>query len=476
VGSLLAIIVTISSDCPAQVRPSDSLLTMSVEQQFRNDVRLREAELKVSTIAGVVTLQGEVASYLDKLRAERACKQVDGVREVQSMIRVRPVSASDDQICRDIEARWKQDRVLASSQIKATVCRHVVTIQGTAQDQVQKRRAEQLAREVRGVKLVKNDVEVRGTDLNELKSIAPKTDQALEADALASLRRDNDLAGLPIAVSVRDRMVVLSGSVVNLYQKQRAANMVRLTPGVLQIDNQLAIAWPDADTDVEPARLPMEQLVGQIYVQLKVATNLDASRIRVTYADDLLILQGNVGSMSEKLAAANAARRVTGVMRIANELTVTDDLRDDLAIRDDVQAMLTSDAVLADEQIEVAAERGAIALRGRVASFGNKRRAVQLAARVRGVQSIKNNILVAWSPEVSDDGLAKRIEARLTNNPQTRLAIKNISIQVTDGDVTLTGTVADESMLSTISDLATNTDCVRHVHIHLRVKAPHRKP
>ncbi|HUG66507.1 MAG TPA: BON domain-containing protein [Pirellulaceae bacterium] len=88
--------------------------------------------------------------YFDKLRAERACKQVDGVREVQSMIRVRPVSASDDQVSRDIETRWKQDRLLESSQIKAIVRRHVVTIQGTAHDQAQKRRAEQLAREVRG--------------------------------------------------------------------------------------------------------------------------------------------------------------------------------------------------------------------------------------------------------------------------------------------------------------------------------------
>lgn len=471
-GLSLMTVVCLSSTCPAQVRPSDGLLTMAIERHFRNDARLRDAELKVTTLAGVVTLQGEVASYLDKLRAERLCKQVDGVRELHSKIRVGLISASDDQISQDIETRWKQDRSLESANIKATVCRHVVTIQGTAQDQVQVRRAEQLAREVRGVQLVRNEVEVGGPDIG-VRGVETRSDRELEADAIASLRRDSVVAGLPIAVSVSNRIAVLSGAVANLYEKQRAANLVRLTPGVLQVDNQLSI---DLLPDTEPGvpLPPMEQIVRQVYVQLGAVPNLDASNIEVSYTGDLLILQGSVPTMFETLLAANAVRRVTGVTRIANRLGVTDDKRDDLAIREAIHALLASDAVLTDEQIEVAAEQGVVVLAGRVGSFGNKRRAVQLAARVRGVQSIRNNILVSWSPDVSDDGLAKRIEARLRNNARTKRDADEITVQVADGVVTLQGYVSDESTLHAIHYLAKNTDCVRSVLNQLRLKPAER--
>lgn len=110
----------------------------------------------------------------------------------------------------------------------------------------------------------RNEVEVGGPDI-DVRRVEKRSDRELEADAVASLRRDAVVAGLPIAVSVSNRTAVLTGAVANLYEKQRAANLVRLTPGVFQVDNQLSIELlPDTEPGVPLP--PMEQIVRQVYV------------------------------------------------------------------------------------------------------------------------------------------------------------------------------------------------------------------
>ncbi|HRA88804.1 MAG TPA: BON domain-containing protein, partial [Planctomycetaceae bacterium] len=92
------VLVLFAQGVTAADRPSDHRITQTVERELQNDFRLREAEIEVRTTAGKVTLTGKVDSVLDKRRAERLCRKIDGIQEVSNRIEIEPVPRSDEDI------------------------------------------------------------------------------------------------------------------------------------------------------------------------------------------------------------------------------------------------------------------------------------------------------------------------------------------------------------------------------------------
>jgi osmotically-inducible protein OsmY len=65
-----------------------------------------------------------------------------------------------------------------------------------------------------------------------------------------------------------------------------------------------------------------EQLQKDVQAELKWEPSLDEASIGVGAHDAIVTLSGQVGTYSEKLAAEKAAKRVSGVRGVANEITV----------------------------------------------------------------------------------------------------------------------------------------------------------
>ncbi|MBX3235868.1 MAG: BON domain-containing protein [Nitrospiraceae bacterium] len=81
-----------------------------------------------------------------------------GLRSVQTGSDLR----NDSTISTDVEAKLKADRLEDLSEILVSTEAGTVTLVGSVQTPQQKARAAELARQVKGVKRVKNDVEIRG--------------------------------------------------------------------------------------------------------------------------------------------------------------------------------------------------------------------------------------------------------------------------------------------------------------------------
>jgi hyperosmotically inducible periplasmic protein len=76
-------------------------------------------------------------------------------------------SPSDGTISKDVETKLAGDQVGGLSEILVTTEAGIVTLVGTVERAEQKARAADLARQVKGVKRVKNDLDIRPTRVDQ---------------------------------------------------------------------------------------------------------------------------------------------------------------------------------------------------------------------------------------------------------------------------------------------------------------------
>ena len=115
----------------------------------------------------------------------------------------------------------------------------------------------------------------------------------------------------------------------------------------------------------------------------------DYNEIKVTVEGGIVILQGHVVTPINRYRAEKAARSVSGVLGIQNQLVVDDDLVLDVA-----QA-LGSDCRTRHERIFVGAQKGIVTLSGEVASVTARETAEEVAASVPQVRGVVNYLNAA---------------------------------------------------------------------------------
>jgi hypothetical protein len=117
--------------------------------------------VNVETQKGMVYLRGKVDSDAAKSAAEEVARGVEGVQAVRNELQVVPaaakkvVEAKDDEITKQVKDRLKNDARLKSIDVRTD--NGVVTLQGKVSNINDSVKASQLAREVPGVRSVRND-------------------------------------------------------------------------------------------------------------------------------------------------------------------------------------------------------------------------------------------------------------------------------------------------------------------------------
>jgi osmotically-inducible protein OsmY len=178
-----------------------------------------------------------------------------------------------------------------------------------------------------------------------------------------------------------------------------------------------------------------------------------------------VVLRGTVGTMIQRAEAVRAARRVPGVRTVDDRVRVRPLGIDGHADADTEAAVL--DALNADDQlhaadIDVESRDGTVTLRGLVELAFQRDRAERVALAVGGVSHVHNELKV-WLI-VSADDVAERVTDAIVGAEQ-------ITVDVVDNDVTLTGTVASRADLDAALAAAANAPGVAEVHNHLSVRA-----
>ncbi len=140
---------------------SDSWITAKTKIALLADSSAPGTSVNVETTKGMVSLRGKVATDAEKKAAEEIARGIEGVQAVRNELQVVPgsakkvVEAKDDEITKQVKDRFKADPKLKSLDVRTD--NGVVTLQGKLPSIMDSARASQKAREVPGVRSVRND-------------------------------------------------------------------------------------------------------------------------------------------------------------------------------------------------------------------------------------------------------------------------------------------------------------------------------
>ncbi len=188
-------------------------------------------------------------------------------------------------------------------------------------------------------------------------------------------------------------------------------------------------ATPPTDTEIRSA--VDDELIEDIVVP--------ANFIDVSVSDGVATLEGTVWNILAKDRAERIATGIRGVRAVINQIDVTPPYRSDVEIREDVESALLTDPATDSYEVDVAVDDAKVTLTGTVDSMQEKELAGSVAKSTRGVQAIDNELDIDYAAERSDGEIRDEIVQTLLWDSRVDNALINVS--VSDGDVTLSGTV-----------------------------------
>jgi hyperosmotically inducible periplasmic protein len=281
-----------------------------------------------------------------------------------------------------------------------------VTLHGQAATAAEKAQAEKIARQINGVKEVRNLIQIVPASKEEQVSTS---DEKIREQIAAEFKPEPELSGVTIQ-SVNKGVVLLAGKVDTLSAHLRALELARGVPGVNRVESEIKSPDRLADNEIwhEPdvassGAMGVRSAASDLWITSDAKVRLLASdvsgmEVNVDTRDGAVTLFGAVGTEAEKRTAADEVRKVNGVKSVRNELQVVPaarreatDRRDD-QIQKDVEQQMASRVAGADIDVEVA--DGVVRLTGTVPSQGDRLAALTAARSSEGVRSVVGDLRV----------------------------------------------------------------------------------
>jgi osmotically-inducible protein OsmY len=184
----------------------------------------------------------------------------------------------------------------------------------------------------------------------------------------------------------------------------------------------------------------------------------------------VVTLTGTVTSWAKRLAAEEAARRVIGVLDVANDIEVKLPgtlARTDTEIAQAVRHALQWDVFVPDEKITSTVSDGWVTLNGAVETGSQRSDAGRAVRNLTGVKGVVNQITVTSLKPVTAD-VRKAIEQVLERRAAREA--RRIHVDVRDGVVSLSGVVHSWAERKSVVAAARFTPGVRDVQDHLHTE------
>jgi osmotically-inducible protein OsmY len=214
---------------------TDAQLKDDVIEELRWDPQISDADaIGVGVKDGAVILSGHVPSYAEKLAAAQAAERVNGVKAVANDLKVElPGAPRDDvDIAEAIAHVLEWNVQVPEDRVHATVEHGWVTLEGDVDHDHQRREVERMARHVRGVTGLLNNITVR----------PPANPAQVQTLIEEMFKRQAEADAVHIRVEVSDHTARLYGQVHSPQEANAAQAAAASAPGVASVESHLVIA------------------------------------------------------------------------------------------------------------------------------------------------------------------------------------------------------------------------------------------
>lgn len=202
--------------------------------------------------------------------------------------------------------------------------------------------------------------------------------------------------------------------------------------------------------------------------ELKWDPSVNDANISVKAKSGLLILSGHVDSLSEKVRAETAVKRVAGVKALEIRLEVKllySTEREDEDIAKSAENVVRWSNDLRNNSVNIVVEKGWITLTGFVAWAFQKQNIGFSLQNLMGVVGIRN--LISIESKASNQAIKSEIEKTLLRHGEA--FTEQVAISVNGAEVTLSGAVYSWAERDLIAHIAWHTAGVKLVHNQITI-------
>jgi len=257
----------------------DAVITTKIRAEFAKDKQVSVRNIKVHTDdKGVVTLSGNAKSQAEADKAVKIARDTKGVNSVRNDIQITPVASAaagdqkpgkdrtaqkrrsdhpidDSVITTKIKAKFIKDKQVRADNIEIKTVNGAVELFGTARSKAKAARAVTLARQVKGVKSVKNNIEItppetaargdkepsKNRTAEKRRSDQPVDDTWITTKVKAKFVEDKQVSAANIHVKTLNGVVELTGTAKSRDEASKAASLARGVERVKSVTNNIKV-------------------------------------------------------------------------------------------------------------------------------------------------------------------------------------------------------------------------------------------
>jgi osmotically-inducible protein OsmY len=202
--------------------------------------------------------------------------------------------------------------------------------------------------------------------------------------------------------------------------------------------------------------------------ELRWTPEIDDKDIAVKVTSGVVTLTGFVATVRERAAAERAAKRVSGVRALANDLQVrpaSNETRSDPELARAAADAIEHELPYSTQLIRITVRDGEVTLDGTVNWAYQKSRAEDAIANLRGIKRISNQIVLKGTPIAAD--IKQQIAAAFRRS--ALIDADSVNVEINGAEITLSGKVHSWSEHEAAADIAACAPGVTQVRNHISV-------
>ena len=209
-----AMAVVLLTSVSARASETDDRIESSAKQSYVFKTYLKDDAIRTQSRDGVVTLTGTVTEESHRSLAKETVASLPGVKSVDNQLELkgeRPAENSDGWISMQVKTSLLFNRNVSGIKTKVFVTDGIVTLKGEAESQAQKDLAGEYARDVKGVKDVKNEMTIAKVSSESKKTANEKIDDAsITAQVKMAFLSHHSTSAFKTGVETNNGVVTLS--------------------------------------------------------------------------------------------------------------------------------------------------------------------------------------------------------------------------------------------------------------------------
>jgi hyperosmotically inducible protein len=237
--------VLLAVGTPVLASKTDDRIESSARKSYVFKTYLQDDDIKIASKNGAVTLTGMVAREYHRSLAQETMAGLPGVKSVDNKLEVKgapPTANSDAWLMDKVKATLLFHRSVSASATDVDVKDGIVTLRGDATSQAQKDLTTEYAKDVEGVKDVKNEMAVSTSTKKAMREAGKDMDDAsITAQVKMALLLHRSTSAIKTTVTTKRGVVTVGGTANNAAEKDLVAKLVKDINGVKSVKNRITV-------------------------------------------------------------------------------------------------------------------------------------------------------------------------------------------------------------------------------------------